>query len=64
MHAAAKTWDPSGKYWMNGGGGKSWDMLTFDPDLNIVYIGTGIGALCNCKFRRSSDGDCLLLARR
>lgn len=49
---------------MNGGGGKSWDMLTFDPDLNIVYIGTGIGALCNCKFRRSSDGDCLLLARR
>src|SRR6266850_6552418 len=31
MAAAAKTWDPSGKYWINGGGGTAWDTLTFDP---------------------------------
>ena len=31
MARAAKTWDPSGKYWEAGGGGTAWDTLTFDP---------------------------------
>ena len=35
MAAAAKTWDPAGKYWLNGGGGTAWDTITFDPDLNL-----------------------------
>ncbi|MGZ2790667.1 PQQ-dependent dehydrogenase, methanol/ethanol family, partial [Pseudomonas aeruginosa] len=43
MEAAAKTWDPAGKYWINGGGGTAWDSITFDPELNLVYIGTGNG---------------------
>ena len=33
MAAAAKTWDPAGKYWLNGGGGTAWDTITYDPDL-------------------------------
>ena len=37
MEAAAKTWDPAGKYWLNGGGGTPWDTITYDPDLNLVY---------------------------
>ena len=29
MAAAAKTWDPAGKYWVNGGGGTAWDSITY-----------------------------------
>jgi quinohemoprotein ethanol dehydrogenase len=62
MEAAAKTWDPAGKWWINGGGGTPWDTITFDPDLNMVYIGTGNGAPWNRKFRSPSGGDNLYLA--
>src|SRR5262249_31904541 len=41
MEAAAKTWDPAGKYWINGGGGAPWDSVKFDPGLNMGYGGTG-----------------------
>jgi quinohemoprotein ethanol dehydrogenase len=61
MEAAAKTWDPSGKYWINGGGGTPWDTIAYDPDLNLVYIGTGNGAPWNRKIRSPSGGDNLYL---
>lgn len=62
MKAAAKTWDPAGKYWVNGGGGASWDTITFDPELNLVYIGTGNGAPWNRRVRSPAGGDNLYLA--
>ena len=62
MAAAAKTWDPAGKYWINGGGGTAWDTITFDPDLNMVYIGTGNGSPWNRNIRSPSGGDNLYLA--
>ena len=62
MAAAAKTWDPAGKYWINGGGGTPWDTMAYDPDLNLVYIGTGNGAPWNRKLRSPSGGDNLYLA--
>ncbi len=62
MAAAAKTWDPAGKYWLNGGGGTPWDTITFDPDLNMVYIGTGNGSPWNRNIRSPSGGDNLYLA--
>ncbi|MBR0693175.1 PQQ-dependent dehydrogenase, methanol/ethanol family [Bradyrhizobium lablabi] len=62
MEAAAKTWDPAAKYWINGGGGTPWDTITYDPDLNMVYIGTGNGAPWNRKIRSPSGGDNLYLA--
>ncbi|MEH2624088.1 quinohemoprotein ethanol dehydrogenase [Bradyrhizobium sp. AZCC 1719] len=62
MAAAAKTWDPAGKYWINGGGGTAWDTITFDPDLNLVYIGTGNGSPWNRDVRSPSGGDNLYLA--
>jgi quinohemoprotein ethanol dehydrogenase len=40
---AAKTWDPAGRYWEAGGGGTVWDSMTYDPELNLMYIGTGNG---------------------
>ncbi|MBI5127894.1 MAG: PQQ-dependent dehydrogenase, methanol/ethanol family [Rhodopseudomonas palustris] len=62
MEAAAKTWDPAGKWWVNGGGGTSWDTITFDPDLNMVYIGTGNGSPWNRNLRSPAGGDNLYLA--
>ena len=62
MAAAAKTWDPAGKYWINGGGGTAWDTITFDPDLNMVYIGTGNGSPWNRNMRSPAGGDNLYLA--
>ena len=62
MAAAAKTWDPAGKYWLNGGGGTAWDTITFDPDLNMVYVGTGNGSPWNRDIRSPSGGDNLYLA--
>ena len=62
MAAAAKTWDPAGKYWINGGGGTAWDTITFDPDLNLVYIGTGNGSPWNRNIRSPSGGDNLYLS--
>ena len=62
MAAAAKTWDPAGKYWLNGGGGTAWDTITFDPDLNMVYIGTGNGSPWNRDIRSPAGGDNLYLA--
>ena len=61
MAAAAKTWDPAGKYWINGGGGSAWDTITFDPELNMVYIGTGNGSPWNRNLRSPGGGDNLYL---
>src|ERR1700722_19746803 len=62
MAAASKTWDPAGKYWVNGGGGTAWDSITYDPDLNTVYVGTGNGAPWNRNLRSPAGGDNLYLA--
>jgi len=42
MAEAAKTW--SGEWWKYGGGGSLWDGLSYDPDANLIYVGTGNGA--------------------
>ena len=48
MARAAKTWDPSGKYWEAGGGGTAWDTFAFDPSLLMIGVGVvvliGIGS--------------------
>jgi quinohemoprotein ethanol dehydrogenase len=62
MEKAAKTWDPSGKWWVNGGGGTPWDTITYDPDLNLIYIGTGNGSPWNRNLRSPAGGDNLYLA--
>ncbi len=62
MAAAAKTWDPSGKYWEAGGGGTAWDSITFDPELNLMYVGTGNGSPWSHAMRSPGGGDNLYLA--
>lgn len=59
MELAAKTW--KGEWWKKGGGGASWNALTYDPELNRVYIGTGNGSPWNQKIRSPGGGDNLFL---
>lgn len=62
MKRAAKTWDPGGKWWEAGGGGTMWDSMTFDAELNTVYVGTGNGSPWSHKVRSPKGGDNLYLA--
>jgi quinohemoprotein ethanol dehydrogenase len=62
MAKAAKTWDPSGKYWEGGGGGASWDSFAFDARLNLMYVGTGNGSPWARSKRSPAGGDNLYLA--
>ena len=57
---AARTW--SGEWWKYGGGGTVWNAMTFDAELNRVYLGTGNGAPWNWKLRNPAGGDALFLA--
>ena len=60
LEMAAKTW--TGEYWKAGGGGTMWDAMAFDPDLNLLYIGTGNGSPWNRRFRSPNGGDNLFLS--
>ena len=62
MAKAAKTWDPAGKWWVNGGGGTAWNAMTYDPELNLMYVGTGNGSPWNHRKRSPAGGDNLYLA--
>ncbi|MDX1404345.1 MAG: PQQ-dependent dehydrogenase, methanol/ethanol family [Woeseiaceae bacterium] len=59
MEMAAKTW--SGEWWIAGGGGTAWDSFSFDPELNLLYIGTGNGAPWSRELRSPGGGDNLFL---
>jgi PQQ-dependent dehydrogenase (methanol/ethanol family) len=62
MAKAAKTWDPAGRWWEAGGGGTAWDSMTFDPELNLMYVGTGNGSPWARNKRSPAGGDNLYLA--
>jgi quinohemoprotein ethanol dehydrogenase len=62
MKRAAKTWDPSGRYWEAGGGGTVWDTMAYDPKLNLMYVGTGNGSPWARAMRSPSGGDNLYLS--
>ncbi len=60
MKMAAKTW--SGDWWKFGGGGTVWNAMTYDPELDRLYIGTGNGGPWNWRIRNPDGGDALFLA--
>ena len=64
MRAAAKTW--GGEFYKNGGGGAVWDGFAYDPDTNLVYVGTGNAEPWVQKFRGAQNVDnlytCSILA--
>ena len=42
MERAAETW--KGEWWTVGGGGTCWDSFAYDPELKLLYVGTGNGS--------------------
>jgi len=60
LEMAAKTW--SGEYWKVGGGGNAWDSFAYDPDLKLIYIGTGNGGPWSQARRSPEGGDNLFLS--
>jgi quinohemoprotein ethanol dehydrogenase len=61
LEQAAKTWDPDSR-WEFGLGGTAWDSLAYDPELNLLYVGTGNAALWSRSKRSPRGGDNLFLA--
>lgn len=57
---AAPTWDPNSR-WDVGGGGTVWNSMVYDPELNLLFVGTGNAALFNWYERSPSGGDNLFL---
>ncbi|HZF44953.1 MAG TPA: PQQ-dependent dehydrogenase, methanol/ethanol family [Sphingomonadaceae bacterium] len=60
MKIARPTWD--GEWWKYGGGGTVWDAIEYDPELDLVYIGTGNGSPWNHGMRSNGKGDNLFLS--
>lgn len=61
LETAAKTWDPN-SMWEAGLGGTVWDSMVYDPEANILYVGTGNAAIGPRKFRSPAGGDNLYLS--
>jgi quinohemoprotein ethanol dehydrogenase len=60
LEAAAKTW--TGEWWKMGGGGTAWDAFAYDPDAELLYVGTGNGSPWDQSIRSPGGGDNLYLA--
>lgn len=62
LDAALKTWDPAGNWTRYGGGGTAWDALAYDPELDLLYVGTGNASPYNYRERSPKGGDNLYLS--
>jgi quinohemoprotein ethanol dehydrogenase len=60
LAAAAKTW--TGEWWKMGGGGTPWDAMAYDPDADLMYLGTGNGGPWDRNARSPGGGDNLYLS--
>lgn len=60
MEMAAETWQ--GEWWLLGGGGTAWDSMAYDPDLGLLYIGTGNSSPWNPLIRSEGVGDNLFVS--
>ena len=62
LDAAVKTWGGDEWHKLGGGGGTVWDSLVYDPELDLLYIGTGNGSPWNRDLRSPGGGDNLYLS--
>jgi quinohemoprotein ethanol dehydrogenase len=60
LKKAAETW--SGEFWKLGGGGTVWDGMSYDPEANLFYFGTGNGGPWPEELRQSKGKDNLYVA--
>ncbi len=61
LDAALPTWKGN-DWWKYGGGGTVWDSIVYDPESNLLYVGTGNGSAWNRQIRSPGGGDNLYLA--
>lgn len=61
IEEAAKTWNNAGEWLKRGAGGTAWDAITYDPELNLIYFGTGNGISWDRDNRSPGGGDNLYL---
>jgi len=59
LKKAAETW--SGEFWKLGGGGSVWDGMAYDPEADLLYVGTGNGGPWPEELRFSKGKDNLYL---
>ena len=57
MEAAAKTWSPDIQWWKLGGGANPWNAISYDPQLDLLYFGTGQPGPWVQKYRSSMGQD-------
>ncbi|MDO8861942.1 PQQ-dependent dehydrogenase, methanol/ethanol family [Haliea sp. E1-2-M8] len=60
LELAAATWSPDSNW--QGGGGTAWDSMAYDPELDLLYVGTGNGGPWSHYTRSPGGGDNLYLA--
>ncbi|MDJ0786383.1 MAG: PQQ-dependent dehydrogenase, methanol/ethanol family [Myxococcota bacterium] len=60
LEAAAETW--TGEWWTAGGGGTAWNAISYDPELDLVYVGTGNGSPWSKHIRSPEGGDNLYVS--
>ncbi|HRE59649.1 MAG TPA: PQQ-dependent dehydrogenase, methanol/ethanol family [Micropepsaceae bacterium] len=65
LAAALPTWSDQGgsfKWWELGGGGTVWDSMAYDPELDLLYVGTGNGSPWSRFMRSPGGGDNLYVS--
>jgi quinohemoprotein ethanol dehydrogenase len=60
MRKAAATWE--GEWWKLGGGAAVWDGMAYDPEEDLVYVGTGNAEPWPEELRKSKGKDNLYVA--
>ncbi|MAG32972.1 MAG: PQQ-dependent dehydrogenase, methanol/ethanol family [Deltaproteobacteria bacterium] len=61
LERALPTWTGD-LWWKVGGGGTVWDSMAYDPEFELLYVGTGNGSPWNRHLRSPGGGDNLYLA--
>jgi len=61
LEFAAATWS-SDSLWESGLGGTVWDSMSYDPQLDLLYVGVGNASVYNREQRSPGGGDNLFVA--
>jgi quinohemoprotein ethanol dehydrogenase len=61
LDRAAETWSKD-SLWETGLGGTAWDAMAYDPDLDLLYVGTGNASVYDREKRSPGGGDNLYLS--